>query len=62
MIVGDSVEVTCPWCGEPSTIDADGSEGNGEFAQDCPVCCRPWRVRLRVDPDGAAEASVEAEE
>ena len=51
-------EVVCPWCGEPSTIDADLEDD--ESTMDCPVCCRPWFVRVRDGSDGP-EVTVSAE-
>ena len=57
----DVVEVACPCCGEPSTITLDPGEEESEFVQDCPVCCRPWTVRIRTGRDGRPEVSVEAE-
>jgi hypothetical protein len=48
----DSVSVACPFCGEPfeTTVDTDG--GSADYIEDCPVCCRPIRMRTRVDADG----------
>jgi len=56
-MIDDEVEVVCPYCGEPSTVAVE----NGEFSMDCPVCCRPWRVRIRSRRDGTVEVSVEPE-
>lgn len=53
-------DVLCPYCGESSTLDVE-PDVEEEFVMDCPVCCRPWRVRVRFRPDGSAEVSVEAE-
>lgn len=55
------VDVTCPCCGEPSTVSLDSVDGEQEFVQDCPVCCRPWTVRVRVAPGGRFDVSVEPE-
>lgn len=55
------MDVTCPHCGEPGTIAIDPDDGGGEFVQDCAVCCRPWRVRVRVRDDGSAEVSIQPE-
>ena len=57
----DIVEVVCPYCGEPSTISVVPGEEDDEFVQDCPVCCRPWKVRVRYRRDGSADVSVGAE-
>ena len=55
--MADSVDVTCPCCGEPGVVELDGVEDGDEFTQDCAVCCRPWTVRVRggqvtVRPEG----------
>ena len=57
----DAVEVSCPYCGESSTVSVSGEEEDEEFVQDCPVCCRPWKVRIRVRRDGSADVTVAAE-
>lgn len=44
--VRDQFEVTCPFCGEEVTIRVE-LDVRGSFVQDCEVCCRPWRVRVR---------------
>lgn len=53
-------EVTCPYCGESVylAIDPDGGLAQ-EYIEDCPVCCRPWRVHVSYDDEGAVEVSVE---
>ena len=38
---------TCPWCGETVTIAVDpGGGASQQYVEDCPVCCRPWEVRV----------------
>jgi uncharacterized Zn finger protein len=59
--VEDSVEVLCPYCGEPSAIAVGLEEEDEEFVQDCPVCCRPWKVRIKVRRDGSVDVSVAGE-
>lgn len=59
--MNDEIDVTCPVCGEPSTISVTSEEEDEEFVQDCPVCCRPWQVRVKVRRDGSVEVSVSAE-
>ena len=41
--MGETVDVTCPWCFERIELWVDAGE-RGTFVQDCDVCCRPWRV------------------
>jgi hypothetical protein len=55
--------VRCPYCGQEVEIGLDpGSGAAQEYVEDCPVCCRPWRVAVAYGPDGTAEVSVEAEQ
>jgi hypothetical protein len=66
--LGDGVadleaEVCCPYCGETSSIAVDPGGGEEqEYIEDCPVCCRPWRVLVTYGADGRAEVWVEGEE
>jgi len=53
--------VQCPYCGEPAEIALDPAGGEEqEYVEDCPVCCRPWRVNVWYDGDGGATVSVNA--
>ena len=56
-------EVSCPYCGETVqlALDPDGGMAQ-EYIEDCPVCCRPWRVHVSYDEAGAVEVSVEPSE
>jgi hypothetical protein len=53
--MSDTAEVACPACWETVEIDFDLSEGSQVFVYDCPVCCAPMTVRLRVSVDGELE-------
>ena len=56
-----SAVVHCPYCGEANDIALDpGSGAAQEYVEDCQVCCRPWRVRVSYDAEGAGWVSVEA--
>ena len=57
----EEFEVRCPCCGELSTLPPDSVAESQEFVQDCPVCCRPWTVRVRVSSGGHVEVSVTPE-
>lgn len=55
--------VSCPYCGEINEISLDpGSGSEQEYVEDCQVCCRPWRVRVRYLPDGSAAVTAEQED
>jgi hypothetical protein len=47
--VADSLaHASCPYCGESVEIVVDpGGGARQEYVEDCPVCCRPWRVTVR---------------
>ena len=58
-----SAEVLCPHCGEINEIALDpGSGSEQEYLEDCPVCCRPWRVSVRYLAEGSADVSVQPED
>ena len=48
----DAIQITCPHCGERFEALADASAGDAEYIEDCPVCCRPIRLRLQAGSDG----------
>jgi len=51
--------VVCPYCGEGVAVELDpGSGASQDYVEDCAVCCRPWRVRVRYDGAGRAEVVV----
>jgi hypothetical protein len=59
----DTAEVVCPYCGEPVLTYLDpGSGPRQDYVEDCPVCCRPWQVRVRYAPDGSADVTLTAED
>jgi hypothetical protein len=51
----DSLFLRCPYCGERFEAVVDGSGGDAEYIEDCPVCCRPITFRLDADPDGGVD-------
>jgi transposase-like protein len=54
-----AVSVICPFCGEENTIALDpGSGAIQDYVEDCQVCCRPWRVRVRYDAQGGASVQI----
>lgn len=52
----ESALITCPYCGEPFEAELDLSAGGQDYVEDCPVCCRPIELRMRVGFDGALES------
>jgi hypothetical protein len=50
---------TCPHCWQVNETSVDPSGGAVQtYVEDCPVCCRPLVLRVRV---AGGKASVEAE-
>lgn len=38
---------TCPYCGAPVLVSIEAElAGGARYVEDCPVCCRPWEVRV----------------
>jgi len=52
----DTLTVQCPYCGERFEALVDASGGDAAYVEDCPVCCRPIELRLRLDDDGQVVA------
>jgi hypothetical protein len=48
----DTIRMTCPCCGERIEIIADGSGGDADYIEDCPVCCQPINLHIGTDADG----------
>lgn len=49
----DSLSIQCPYCGERFEALVDASSGDARYVEDCPVCCRPIELHLRLGDDGA---------
>ena len=62
--LGDGVadldaQITCPHCGEATTIVLDpGGGGQQEYVEDCQVCCQPCVIHVHYAADGTAEVWV----
>jgi hypothetical protein len=60
LAVDCEIEVTCPYCGETVVIILDPAGGGAQdYVEDCEICCRPWRIRVRYDDMGAARVHLE---
>lgn len=59
----DEASYVCNSCGEEVVIPVDPSAGTSqEDVEDCPVCCRPNRIRVEIDGGGEVRAWSEAEQ
>jgi hypothetical protein len=58
-----SQTVTCPYCGEHVEIEVDPTGGRKQdYEQDCEVCCRPWKVHVKIDGDGDAWVRISSQD
>ena len=54
---------SCPYCGEAVDVWVDIGGGTQQrYVEDCPVCCRPWDVRIYSDEDGELYATLLAQD
>ncbi len=59
----DEASYVCAFCGEVIVVPVDPSGGDDqEYVEDCPVCCRPNVLRVRVGPDGSCRIDAERED
>ncbi len=56
------VEIDCPYCGETIELLIDCSVEEQAYVEDCQVCCRPMKVHVEVDADGAPTVEVSSED
>jgi hypothetical protein len=58
----DEIAYTCDCCGEEIIVPVDVSAGRRQtYVEDCPVCCTPQRIQLRLDDDGEPDLQNETE-
>jgi Cysteine-rich CPXCG len=51
--------VFCPYCGEEIELYLDEGGGSAQdYVEDCQVCCKPMRVRVFADEEGALTAEA----
>ena len=50
--------IHCPYCGELLEIVIDSSVNRQEYIEDCQVCCKPMKLRIRIGEEG--EPSIDA--
>jgi hypothetical protein len=46
------IEVSCPWCCEPTGLCIDLTAGDQSCIEDCQVCCQPIQMEVRIAADG----------
>lgn len=59
-MMDEEASYLCDACGEEIVIPVDLSAGGQQdYVEDCPVCCRPNRIYVDIDPEG--EVSIRSE-
>jgi transcription elongation factor Elf1 len=49
MPVTENMEVECPYCGEPQSINVELIMEHQSYTEDCQVCCKPMVLNIEVD-------------
>jgi len=58
----DEASYVCPSCGEEIVVPVDAYAGREqEYVEDCPVCCAPAVLAVRVAEDGWVSIDARAE-
>jgi hypothetical protein len=56
----DTYAASCPYCGEECELLVELAGGSPQsYVEDCPVCCRPWQVRVTIDDEGGVALELE---
>jgi len=58
----DSVDISCPYCGETVEIIVDCSAGDQSYIEDCQVCCRPINLTVTIDEAGTPVVEAASED
>lgn len=60
--MNEEVSYICDSCGEEIVVPIDISEGEEqEYVEDCPVCCHPNVIHVRLERDGRVSVWSEGE-
>jgi hypothetical protein len=52
----DEGSYVCDACGEQIVVPVDLSQGAEQsYEEDCPVCCRPNVIHVRIEADGRTQ-------
>lgn len=58
----EEASYVCSACGEEIVVPVDLTAGESqEYVEDCPVCCRPHLLHVRVRGDGRVTLQAEPE-
>jgi hypothetical protein len=55
----ECLTLQCPYCGQMVELYIDTGGGTRQdYVEDCPVCCRPWQVNVRIWDDDNRRATL----
>lgn len=58
----DESSYVCPACGEEIVVPVDPTAGGDqEYVEDCPVCCSPVVLRVRIERGGGVAIDARPE-
>jgi len=55
------VDVQCPYCGEWVELAVERAMAGETCGEDCPVCCRPMVIEVRIDDRSVLHVSARRE-
>jgi len=58
----ETVEISCPYCGELIEVLVDTSVEKQVYIEDCEVCCRPMNLTVTIDEEGIPFVDTFAED
>jgi hypothetical protein len=60
MDIVEEIEIECPQCGEPFTIEVETTLRRLEMIEDCAVCCRPMTIEVICEPGAVTDVRIKA--
>jgi len=57
----ESVDISCPYCGEQINVLIDCSIDSQQYIEDCQVCCRPINLTIALDAAGIPHVTAHDE-
>lgn len=51
--MSELLPISCPYCAETLYIEPEPTDEPVEYIEDCHVCCRPIRIKIRYSETGS---------
>lgn len=51
----ETIDISCPYCGEPFNTSVDCSAGDQDYIEDCHVCCQPIEFTVIANIESGLE-------